>query len=130
MIENYASGNKPVIDGDGYQAAVFIENREYVTISGLELTNQASHKNSNGSVKLMNQSSRSGLNERYGLLVLRSGSNNVKNISLSDLKINNIYPSPTDSDNNHQGYGIRFESVNDDNVLNFYDGITAENLDI
>ena len=64
----------------------FIENREYVTISGLELTNQASHKNSNGSVKLMNQSSRSGLNERYGLLVLRSGSNNVKNISLSDLK--------------------------------------------
>ena len=36
-----------------------------------------------------------GLNERYGLLVLRSGSNNVKNISLSDLKINNIYPNPS-----------------------------------
>ena len=55
-------------------AAVFIENQEYVTISGLELTNEASHKNSNGSVKLMNQSNRSGEDERFGLLVLRHGS--------------------------------------------------------
>ena len=78
----------------------------------------------------MDQSSRSGLNERYGLLVLRSGSNNIKNIKLNNLKISNIYPTPTNSDNNHQGYGIRFESENNDNVLNYYDGITAENLDI
>ena len=129
-IENYSSGNKPIIDGDGYQAAVFIENMEYVNISGLELTNQASHKFTNGSVKLMDQSSRSGLDLRFGLLVLRHGSGNIRNISLSDIKISDIYPTPNNSDNNHQGYGIRFESLNDDNVLNYYNGIQMENLDI
>ena len=78
----------------------------------------------------MDQSSRSGLNERFGVLVLRHGSSNISKINLNDLKISNIFPSPTNSDNNHKGYGVRFESENDDNVLNFYDGINIENMDI
>ena len=94
------------------------------------MTNEASHKNSNGSVKLMNQSSRSGEDERFGLLVLRHGSSNINDIKLDDIKISEIYPTPSNSDNNHQGYGIRFESLNDDSVLNYYDGIEIENLDI
>ena len=63
----------------------------------------------------MNQSNESGEDERFGLLVLRHGSSNIKDIKLDDIKISEIYPTPSNSDN-HQGYGIRFESLNDDSV--------------
>ena len=48
---------------------VFLENVENISVSGLEFTNQASHKLSNGDTKLMHNSDRSGEDERFGILV-------------------------------------------------------------
>ena len=129
-IGAYGSGSKPKIDGNGYQASIFLENVENISVSGLQLTNQASHKLSNGETKLMNASERSGEEERYGLLVLRyGGGRNISNISLKDLLIYDIYPTPSDNSKKHQGYGIRFESYNNSEI-NYYDNIEIDNVDI
>ena len=129
-IGAYGSGSKPKIDGNGYQASIFLENVENISVSGLQLTNQASHKLSNGETKLMNASERSGEEERYGLLVLRyGGGRNISNISLKDLLIYDIYPTPSDNSKKHQGYGIRFESYNNSDI-NYYDNVEIDNVDI
>ena len=129
-IGSYGSGNKPKIDGNGYQASIFLENVENISVSGLEFTNQASHKLSNGDTKLMHNSDRSGEGERFGILVLRYGNGrNISNISISDIKISDIYPTPSNSDNKHKGYGIRFESYNDSEI-NYYNNIDIDNVDI
>ena len=110
QIGSYGNGNKPKIDGNGYQASIFLENVENISVSGLEFTNQASHKLSNGDTKLMHNSDRSGEDERFGILVLRYGNGrNISNISITDVKISEIYPTPSNSDNRYKGYGIRFE---------------------
>ena len=109
---------------------VFLENVENINIDGLQLTNQASHKLSNGETKLMNDSERSGEDERYGLLVLRYGDGrNISNISIKNLIISDIYPTPSDNSKKHQGYGIRFESCNNSQI-NYYDNIEIDNVEI
>ena len=129
-IGSYGSGSKPKIDGNGYQASVFLENIENISISGLQLTNQASHKLSSGETKLMSGSERSGEEERYGLLVLRFGDGrNISNISIKNTVIYDIYPTPSDNSKKHQGYGIRFESYNNAEI-NYYDNIEVDNVDI
>ena len=129
-ISNYGTGTKPKIDGNGYQASIFLENVENINIDGLQLTNQASHKLSNGETKLMNGSERSGEDERYGLLVLRYGDGrNISNISIKNLIISDIYPTPSDNSKKHQGYGIRFESYNNSQI-NYYDNIEIDNVEI
>jgi len=131
VIDSYGnSSSKPIIDGNGYQASVFLQNVEYIEINNLELKNEASHKKSNGDSRLMHDSNRDGQDERFGILVLRFGAGkNIRNLKVSDVKISNIYPTPSDQDNKHQGYGIRFESYNDGEI-NYYDGINIDNVDI
>ncbi|MEO2144073.1 MAG: hypothetical protein ABGW83_08165, partial [Flavobacteriaceae bacterium] len=73
IIESYGTANKPMIDGNGYQASLFLENVQYIEVNNLEFKNEASHKKSNGDVKLMSGSTRNGQNERFGLLALRFG---------------------------------------------------------
>lgn len=130
IIESYGSSGKPIIDGNGYQASIFLQNVEYVEINNFELKNEASHKKSDGNVKLMNASARSGQDERFGILALRFGAGkNINHLKFSNVKIANIYPTPSEQSYNHQGYGIRFESYND-TELNYYDGISIDNVDI
>ncbi|MBQ7573627.1 MAG: right-handed parallel beta-helix repeat-containing protein [Clostridia bacterium] len=38
-IDSYGSGSKPCINGSGNNAAVYLYNQEYITVSGLEITN-------------------------------------------------------------------------------------------
>ena len=129
-IESYGSSSKPIIDGDGYQASLFLENVEYIEVNNLEFKNEASHKKSDNSVKLMSGSSRTGQDERYGILALRFGAGkNINHLKVSNVKISNIYPTPSEQSYNHQGYGMRFESYND-GELNYFDGITIDNVDI
>ena len=129
-IESYGSSSKPIIDGNGYQASLFLENVEYVEVNNLEFKNEASHKKSDNSVKLMSGSSRTGQDERYGILALRFGAGkNINHLKVSNVKISNIYPTPSEQSYNHQGYGMRFESYND-GELNYFDGITIDNVDI
>ena len=129
-IETYGTSSKPIIYGNGYQASLFLENVEYVEVNNLEFKNDASHKKSDGSIKLMDGSNRSGQDERFGLLALRFGAGkNIKHIKVSNVKISNIFPTPTEDSYIHQGYGMRFESYNDAE-LNYYDGISIDNLDV
>ena len=131
VIDSYGNSNsKPVIDGHGYQASVFLQNVEYIEINNLELKNEASHRKSDGTLRLMDDSNRNGMDERFGILVLRFGAGkNINHIKVSNVKISNIYPTPSNKDNKHKGYGIRFESYNDGDI-NYYDGITIDNVDI
>ena len=131
VIDSYGNSNsKPVIDGHGYQASVFLQNVEYIEINNLELKNEASHRKSDGTLRLMDDSNRNGMDERFGILVLRFGAGkNINHIKVSNVKISNIYPTPSNQDNKHKGYGMRFESYNDGDI-NYYDGITIDNVDI
>ena len=129
-VDSYGSGNLPIIDGNGYQAGIFLENIENITISNIEITNEATHRKSDGSVKLMHSSDRNGQDERYGILVLRYGDGrNISNININNVKISNIYPTPGDATKEHQGYGIRFESYNNSD-RNYYSNIEIDNVDI
>ena len=131
VIDSYGNSNsKPVIDGNGYQASVFLQNVEYIEINNLELKNEASHRKSDGTLRLMDDSTRNGMDERFGILVLRFGAGkNINHIKVSNVKISNIYPTPSNQNNKHKGYGMRFESYNDGDI-NYYDGITIDNVDI
>tara|TARA_B100000780_G_scaffold146265_1_gene102147 strand:- start:389 stop:2092 length:1704 start_codon:yes stop_codon:yes gene_type:complete len=129
-IESYGNSSKPIIDGNGYQASLFLENVQYIEVNNLEFKNEASHKKSDGSVKLMSGSSRNGQDERFGILAIRFGAGkNINHLKISNVKISNIYPTPAEQSYNHQGYGMRFESYNDAE-LNYYDGISIDNVDI
>ncbi len=129
-IESYGTSSKPIIDGNGYQASLFLENVQYIEVNNLEFKNEASHKKSDGSVKLMSGSSRNGQDERFGILAIRFGvGKNINHLKISNVKISNIYPTPAEQSYNHQGYGMRFESYNDAE-LNYYDGISIDNVDI
>ncbi|MBT5922492.1 MAG: hypothetical protein HOH29_02045, partial [Cellvibrionales bacterium] len=127
-ISVYGSGTKPIIDGDGYQASILLFNDEHYVISGLELTNQASHS-SNGVTKKLGgfgnceNSWGSGRDVRFGIKVVASN-RSLEQFTFSDLAIHNIFPTPdtpegegttcTKQGHNttlkNQGYGIKFES--------------------
>ena len=130
IIESYGAANKPIIDGNGYQASLFLDNVQYIEVNNLEFKNDASHKKSNGDVKLMSGSTRSGQDERFGLLALRFGEGkNINHLKVSNVKVSNIYPTPNETSYKHQGYGMRFESYNDSEI-NYFDGIIIDNVDI
>jgi len=132
-VDSYGTGDKPIINGYGYQASIFVYNEEYIEIKNLELSNSASHLKTDGAVRLMDGSSRSGEDIRYGILILRDiNGQNINNIKISSVNISDIYPTPSDSSNNHKGYGIAFDSLkNDDNTqLNYFDDIEIDDVEI
>mgnify|MGYP003313922553 FL=1 len=129
-MDSYGSGNLPIIDGNGYQASIFLENIENITVSNVELTNEATHRKSDGSDKLMHNSDRTGKDDRFGILVLRFGDGkDISNINIKNVKISNVYPTPGDATKEHRGYGIRFESYNE-SQRNYYSNIEIDNVDI
>ena len=78
----------------------------------------------------MSGSTRSGQDERFGLLALRFGEGkNINHLKVSNVKVSNIYPTPNETSYKHQGYGMRFESYNDSEI-NYFDGIIIDNVDI
>ena len=82
----------PIIDGNGYQASIFLENIENITVSNVELTNEATHRKSDGSNKLMHNSDRTGKDDRFGILVLRFGDGkDISNINIKNVKISNVH---------------------------------------
>ncbi len=139
IISSYGNGERPKIDGDGYQASILLYNADNYVISGLELTNQASHNNSNGVTKKLNgfggceNSWGSGRDARFGIKVV-ANSRDLSQFTLSDLLIHNIYPTPNSPEETgtscvqqgyntklkNQGYGIKFESQSDASSNLFY----------
>ena len=43
VIDRYGAGARPILDGDGYQAAILLYNEDHIVLRNLELTNEASH---------------------------------------------------------------------------------------
>ena len=137
-VSVYGSGTKPIIDGDGYQASILLFNDEHYVISGLELTNQASHS-SNGVTKKLGgfgnceNSWGSGRDARFGIKVVASN-RSLEQFTFSDLAIHNIFPTPDNPEGvgtsctmqghntilKNQGYGIKIESQSNASANNFF----------
>ena len=54
VIDSYGGDQKPIINGDGYQACILIYNDDNININNLELFNEASHLDSLGNTKKIN----------------------------------------------------------------------------
>lgn len=116
-----ATQPRPTLDGDGYQASLLIYNDSHIVVQDLDFTNQASHLDDNGEVKKLptflgeTNDWGSGKNVRFGIKVVADAST-VKDFVFRDVKLHDIYPTPTNPDNAHLGYGIKLESRS--NTLN------------
>ena len=127
----------PTIDGDGFQAAILIYNDSHITIEHLTLTNQSSHLDANGVVKKLptflgeTNDWGSGKNVRFGIKVVADVMS-LQEIVVKDAYIHDIYPTPTNPENQHLGYGIKFENQCDtlNGFVNTIDHITIQNVEV
>ena len=137
ILDSYAGTVKPIINGNGYQAAILIYNNEHIFINNLEISNEGSHLDSSGNIKRLSGFGGlsnfwgSGKNVRFGVKVV-ADLLSLENFQLNNLYIHDIYPSPTDSLNNHKGYGIKFESLSDtsNSLYNTFSNIEITNNNI
>ena len=131
------SSPNPTIDGDGFQAAILIYNDSHITIEHLTLTNQSSHLDANGVVKKLptflgeTNDWGSGKNVRFGIKVV-ADIMSLEDIVVNDVYIHDIYPTPTNPENQHLGYGIKFENRSDtlNGLINTIDHITIEDVEV
>ena len=131
------SSPNPTIDGDGFQAAILIYNDSHITIEHLTLTNQNSHLDENGVVKKLptflgeTNDWGSGKNVRFGIKVV-ADMTSLEDIVVNDVYIHDIYPTPTNPENQHLGYGIKFENRSDtlNGLINTIDHITIEDVEV
>lgn len=125
VLDAYDGDIKPIIDGDGYQASLLLFNDDHYVIRNLELTNQNSHLDASNLPKLESgfsgsaNDNGSGENVRFGIKIVASN-RSLDNFSFSNLLIRDIYPSPSNANNLHQGYGIKFESQSNANTNTYY----------
>lgn len=114
-IDSYGGNVNPIIDGDGYQASILIFNDDYYEIHNLELTNQASYLDSNSIAKTesgfggVENDFGTGRNVRFGIKIV-ANTRSLTGFTFTHLNIHDIYPTPTNTNFTHQGYGIKFES--------------------
>lgn len=100
VIDMYGTGNKPIINGPGNKAAVYLKNQSYWEINNLEVTNRY-----NGNYTNLQADAK-------GILVYAD---------TTDYSINHVYVKNCDV-NNTSHEGIRFHSVN-----GTFNDIKAEN---
>lgn len=115
FIGRYGPGNRPVIDGDGYQACLLIYNDGYVVIDGLELTNEASHADEFGVTKKLDgfggvdNGWGSGRDVRFGIKVVADAAS-FAHFRMDSLYIHDVFPTPISDQHIYKGYGIKFET--------------------
>ena len=136
-VGSYGGGVRPIVDGNGYQASLLIVDDDHYEITNLELTNQASHLDGSGVAKTVSgfdgaiNDGGTGENVRFGVKVV-SRNRSLSGFSLSNLDIHDIYPTPANPGNRHQGYGIKFESQSDltTGAIRTISGMTMDSLSI
>ncbi len=115
FIGRYGEGDRPVIDGDGYQACLLVYNDGYISIEGLELTNEASHADEFGETKKLDgfggvdNGWGSGRDVRFGIKVV-ADEGSFSHFSMDSLYIHDVFPTPIADQNIYKGYGIKFET--------------------
>jgi hypothetical protein len=120
VVDTYGSGNRPIINGYGYQSCILIYNDDHIEVNGLELLNSFSHLDPSGVVKKLTgfggaaNSWGSGKNVRFGIKVVAT-TQDLEDFSFNDLYIHGIYPTPEVVENIHLGYGIKLETQSDTN---------------
>ena len=137
VVDRYNGSTRPIINGFGYQACVLIYNDQYITLNNLELTNEASHLDSLGNVKKLvgfggvSNDWGSGINVRFGVKIVADVSS-LSNFTIDNLKIHNIFPTPTNLQLIHQGYGIKIETRSDTTIfqLNTISNVLIKNTSI
>ena len=137
VVDRYNGSTRPIINGFGYQACVLIYNDQYITLNNLELTNEASHLDSQGNVKKLvgfggvSNDWGSGINVRFGVKIVADVSS-LSNFTIDNLKIHNIFPTPTNLQLIHQGYGIKIETRSDTTIvqLNTISNVLIKNTSI
>lgn len=115
IVDKYGGDAKPIIDGDGFQSSILIYNDDYIEINNLELVNEASHLLPSGAFKKLRGFEGTGLNIRFGLEVV-ANTKSLVHFRISNLDIHNIYPTPTNINNTHKGYGIKFGAQSSYNI--------------
>lgn len=137
VIDSYNGSIKPIINGFGYQACILVYNDQYICINNLELINEESHLDSLGIVKKLvgfggaSNDWGSGKNVRFGVKIV-ADSISLNNFSIDNLLIHDVYPTPTNSQYSHQGYGIKLETSSDTTIglLNILKNIQITNTTI
>ena len=115
VIDRYGEGPRPLIDGDGYQAAILLYNEDHIVLRNLELTNEASHLDAFGVTKKLDgfggeaNSWGSGRDVRFGVKVV-ADNRSLDHFRMDSLFIHDIFPTPVNGNFVHQGYGIKFET--------------------
>ena len=90
-VGKYGTGTRPLINGNGSNAAVFLYNQQYIKISDLEITNQGQES------------------WKYGVYVCGYNGGALKGIELDNLKIHDVdgcFSSTADETDNHWNGGI------------------------
>lgn len=90
VIDNYGTGNLPLINGNGNEAAVYLYNQQYWEINNLEITN------SNGS------SSR-----RNGIYVVNQGGGTLNHIQISGNNVHDVSGNNVKDGNGSSGIKVR-----------------------
>tara|TARA_B100001093_G_scaffold122136_2_gene114882 strand:+ start:4551 stop:6470 length:1920 start_codon:yes stop_codon:yes gene_type:complete len=137
VIDIYGGNTKPLIDGNGFQSCILIYNDENISINNLELVNNASHLDSLGNIKKLNgfggasNTWGSGKNVRFGLKIVGDLSS-LENFIINQLYIHDIYPTPTNSQFTHLGYGIKLETTSVDSIgmFNTISNVEISNINI
>ena len=116
VIDRYGAGARPILDGDGYQAAILLYNEDHIVLRNLELINEASHLDELGVTKKLDgfggeaNSWGSGRDVRFGVKVV-ADDRSLDHFRMDSLFIHDIFPTPVNDNFKHQGYGIKFETL-------------------
>ncbi len=94
LITSYGSGNKPVLDGNGFLATIYVLNSGYLHFSNLEIKNDGGLAQPGESEKL-----------RYGIYIQNQYNDGTvfEHYRLNNLTFKNIYPEINVSDDDRTG---------------------------
>ncbi|MCK5175305.1 MAG: right-handed parallel beta-helix repeat-containing protein, partial [Planctomycetes bacterium] len=99
IVDMYGDGNKPLIDGDGYLAALLLENVQYWEVSNLEIINDGATAKQPEAV-----------DERYGVHIKAYNTGTRNHLYLRNLDVHHVFPETEESVPNEKGRGIAIES--------------------
>ncbi|MBX2872183.1 MAG: right-handed parallel beta-helix repeat-containing protein [Saprospiraceae bacterium] len=100
VITTYGTGERPVLDGDGYLSSLYIQNSGYLHLSGLELKNDGGPARDGEPTNL-----------RYGLYLNNTLTDGTifEHFRIDDVVFRNIYPTEDITDDDQTGvhaYGL------------------------